>query len=396
MVFLCTFEALVLPIMDQLLVQKVRDQFQEQFQTSPVVVFSPGRINLIGEHTDYNEGYVLPAAIDMGIVLAIQKSKEPYCTATAINISESFSFPLDQRTPIPEGGWQNYIMGVVYEILNKDRTIAPFNVVFGGNIPPGAGLSSSAALENALVFGLNELFQLGLSKMEMILLSQAAEHTFAGVQCGIMDQYASMFGKQNTALFLDCRTLQAEVIPFRNDEFSLILLDSKVKHNLADSAYNDRRNTCSGVAQQLGVPALRDLDVQTLLDNRQKFENDIFQKALFVLEENNRVLNAVIALRNNDLKTLGTLLFESHAGLQHQYKVSCEELDLLVDVARKSDDVPGARMMGGGFGGCTLNLVKTEKIDSFIHTAKEEYKARFNKAITAYHVTTGTGTRLIT
>ncbi|WP_297764331.1 galactokinase [uncultured Muriicola sp.] len=379
----------------QLLKRTVRDHFLEYFRTSPIMVFSPGRINLIGEHTDYNKGYVLPAAIDMGIVMAIQKSMEPLCTATAIDISETFSFELGQLSPIPKGGWQNYIMGVISEIQKKGIKTPPFNVVFGGSIPPGAGLSSSAALENALVFSLNELFQLGFSKMEMILISQAAENNFAGVQCGIMDQYASMFGQKDAALFLDCNSLQSEVIPIQNDEFTLLLLDTKVKHSLADTAYNERRDVCYKVAQQLGLASLRDLDLQTLLENSGQFSENTFQKALFVLEENARVLDAVTALRNNDLRAFGTLLFKSHTGLQHQYKVSCEELDFLVDMARDSEDVLGARMMGGGFGGCTLNLVKKNKVDSFVKLVIEKYTTRFNHSIASYQVSLAEGTRLI-
>ncbi len=381
--------------MDQTLIDKVRNHFLEQFQTSPVMVFSPGRINLIGEHTDYNKGYVFPAAIDMGIVMAIQKSRDPGCTATAIDVSETFSFLPDELAPISGGGWQNYIMGVVSELQKKDKKIPPFDVVFGGNIPPGAGLSSSAALENALVFSLNELFQLGFSKMEMSLLSQAAENNFVGVQCGIMDQFASMFGEKDSALFLDCKTIEAEVIPIPNDEFSLLLLDTKVKHSLADSAYNERREVCYKVAQQLGVASLRDLDTHTLLENKNQFAEDRYQKALFVLEENTRVLNAVTALRNNDFRAFGILLFESHKGLQHQYKVSCEELDFLVDIARKSEEVLGARMMGGGFGGCTLNLIKKDKAEAFTKKANEKYNTRFNRSIASYQVTLSEGTRLI-
>ncbi len=381
--------------MDQTLFHNVRDHFQDQFRITPVMVFSPGRINLIGEHTDYNQGYVLPAAIDMGIVMAIQKSKEPGCTATAIDVSETFSFGLDRLIPKLNGGWLNYIMGIVSEIQKKDKKIPPFNVVFGGNIPPGAGLSSSAALENALVFSLNELFQLGFSKMEMILISQAAENNFVGVQCGIMDQFASMFGEKDCALFLDCKSMEAEVTPIQNDEFTLLLLDTRVKHSLADTAYNERREVCYKVAQQMGVPSLRELDLHTLIENRDQFTDDSFQKALFVLEENARVLGAAAALKNNDLKALGTLLFESHDGLQHQYKVSCKELDFLVDMARESDDVLGARMMGGGFGGCTLNLIKKNKVASFIGFVNEKYSARFKSSIASYQFAIGEGTKLI-
>ncbi len=229
----------------------------------------------------------------------------------------------------------------------------------------------------------------------MILISQAAENNFVGVQCGIMDQYASMFGQKDSALFLDCNSLQSEVIPFKSKEYQLLLLNTNITHKLADSAYNERREVCYKVAQQLGFPSLRDLDLQTLLENSDQFTEDTFQKALFVLEENARVLDAVAALRNNDLSAFGTLLFGSHDGLQHQYNVSCEELDFLVDMARESEEVLGARMMGGGFGGCTLNLIKKNKVDSFIRSVNEKYSARFNSSIASYQFALGEGTRLI-
>ncbi|MGB5378752.1 galactokinase, partial [Muriicola sp.] len=338
--------------MDQRRIGIVRNHFLEQFRTTPLMVFSPGRINLIGEHTDYNLGYALPAAVDMGIVMAVQQSKGTFCTAIAMDKDEKFSFDLNQMKPL-YNGWINYLLGVVDEIRKKGKIIPPFDVVFGGDLPPGAGLSSSAALENALVFSLNELFRLGLSKMEMIHISQAAEHNFVGVQCGIMDQFASMFGQKDHGLFLDCNTLEFELIPFQANEYQLLLLNTNVPHQLADTAYNDRREVCNKAAKLLGVGSLRELSLQELEVQRDQFARDDYQKILFVLEENSRVISAVAALRKNDLRTFGEILYASHAGLQFQYKVSCTELDFLVDLAKVSEDVLGARMMGGGFGGCT-------------------------------------------
>ncbi len=377
--------------MDQQGIRKVRDHFLEHFQTSPIVVFAPGRINLIGEHTDYNLGYVLPAAIDKGIVMALQQSKRPISMATALDMEETHSFHLNSLKPISNGRWQNYIMGVVDEIQKKGKKLGPFNMVFTGDIPPGAGLSSSAALENALVLGLNELFQLGLTKKEMVYISLAAENNFVGVQCGIMDQYASMFGQKDCALFLDCKTLESEAIPILSNAFDVLLLDTKVTHSLADSAYNDRREVCFKVAQQMGVPSLRDLNLQTLLENKTQFSKDVFQKALFILEENKRVIDAVAALKNNDLRTFGSLLFQSHAGLQNQYKVSCEELDFLVSLAHKYEAVLGARMMGGGFGGCTINLVAKGHSASFIKKISQAYSKAFNRSLTPIVVAIGSG-----
>jgi galactokinase len=381
--------------MDKLVIRNLRECFLEKFRSPPLLVFSPGRINLIGEHTDYNLGFALPAAIDIGITMAIQTSKANVCTAIAIDRSESFTFELHSLEPLPAGGWQNYILGVADEIRKKGKQLPNFDLVFGGNIPPGAGLSSSAALENAMVYGINELFQLGLSKMEMIHISQAAEHNFAGVQCGIMDQFASMFGQEDMALFLDCRTLNSEPIPFRNPDYQLLLLNTNVAHHLADSAYNDRRELCRKAAQFCGVSSLRDLDIETLKAKSNLFTVKDYQKILFVLEENLRVLDAVTTLKKNDLHGFGELLFASHAGLKLQYEVSCEELDYLVDLAKVSDAVLGARMMGGGFGGCTLNLVHKDRITSFVQSAQDKYTRRFGKFLSPVPVNISGGTRHI-
>ena len=377
--------------MHQALIHNVRNYFLEHFQTSPIVVFAPGRINLIGEHTDYNFGYVLPAAIDKGIVMALQQSERPISTATALDMKETHSFLLNNLKPISNGGWQNYILGVVDEIQKTGKKLGPFNMVFSGDIPPGAGLSSSAAIENALVLGLNELFQLGFTKKEMVYISLAAENNFVGVQCGIMDPYVSMFGRKDCALFLDCKTLESEAIPIQSDAFDVLLLDTKVTHSLANSEYNDRREVCNKVAQQMGVPSLRDLSLQTLLENESQFSKDAFQKALFVLEENKRVIDAVAALKNNDLRRFGSLLFQSHAGLQYQYKVSCKELDFLVSLAQKSEAVLGARMMGGGFGGCTINLVAKGHSASFIKEISQAYSKAFNRSLSPIVVAIGSG-----
>ncbi len=378
--------------MDQRRIGIVRNHFLEQFRTTPLMVFSPGRINLIGEHTDYNLGYALPAAIDMGIVMAVQQSKGTSCTAIAVDKDEKFSFDLNQLKPL-SNGWINYLFGVVDEIRKKGKIIPPFDVVFGGDLPPGAGLSSSAALENALTFGLNELFGLGLSKMEMIHISQAAEHNFVGVQCGIMDQFASMFGQKDHALFLDCNTLGFELIPFQANEYQLLLLNTNIPHQLADTAYNERREVCNKAAKLFGVGSLRELSLQELEVQRDQFARDDYQKIVFVLEENTRVISAVAALRKNDLRAFGELLYASHAGLQFQYKVSCTELDFLVDLAKASEDVLGARMMGGGFGGCTLNLIRKNTADSFIQLATEKYRTQFNRTLSAYPVVLSEGTR---
>lgn len=377
------------------LIKDVKNIFIKKFKSEPLLVFSPGRINIIGEHTDYNDGFVFPAAIDKGIVAAIQKTDSNTSIAYAINKDESIKFSLDKLKQSSEGNWENYVFGVIAEIQNRNKTIGNFNIAFSGNIPGGAGMSSSAALENSVVFSLNELFNLGLSKNEMILISQKAEHNYVGVKCGIMDQYASMFGQKNSALLLDCRTVEA--VPYKIDfkEHQLLLINTNVKHSLSDSAYNDRRSACESIAKLLGVKALRDATESDLESIKDKVTPDNFQKALYVIQENNRVLKASEAIEIDDLETLGALIFESHEGLKNQYKVSCDELDFLVEQAKLDDDILGARMMGGGFGGCTINLVKKNKVKDFAEAVSIAYKKKFNKECSVYFVELSNGTHLV-
>jgi galactokinase len=377
------------------LISKITKEFAKNFTEEPMLIFSPGRINIIGEHTDYNEGFVFPAAIDKGIYAAIQKSTSDLCNVFAYNKNETYQFSLEKIQPLENGGWRNYILGVVSEIQKKGINLEPFNIVFGGDIPGGAGLSSSAALENSIVYGLNEIFNLGLTEKEMIFISQKAEHNYVGVKCGIMDQYASMFGQKNKALLLDCRKIEA--IPFHLDfkEHELLLINTNVKHSLADSAYNNRRAVCENVASLLNVKALRDATEEGLLAIKDQISEEDYQKALFVVQENNRALAASEAMATNDIEKLGELIFDAHNGLQHQYKVSCDELDFLVDLAKECDDVIGSRMMGGGFGGCTINIVKKGKATAFVEKVAPLYKEKFNKECSPYSVNISEGTHKI-
>ena len=296
---------------------------------------------------------------------------------------------------MPKESWGNYILGVVSEIQKKNKKIANFNMVFGGDIPSGSGMSSSAALENSVVFGLNALFNLNLTKTEMILISQQAEHNYVGVNCGIMDQYASMFGIKNHALRLDCRTIEAE--PFKIDfkTFELMLINTNVKHSLSDSAYNDRRAVCEKISKMLHIKSLRDVSELDLQSVKNRVNDQDYQKALYVIQENKRTLNASKAMLKGDLETLGTLLYESHYGLQHQYKVSCDELDFLVAQTKQNNDILGARMMGGGFGGCTINLIAKAGVQAFKTFITEAYKATFNKDCSIYSVMLSDGTHII-
>lgn len=377
------------------LINEVKIKFIETFNEAPLLVFSPGRINLIGEHTDYNEGFVFPAAVDKGIAAAIQKSNSGHCTAIALDLDSTIEFELDKLKPSKEGSWENYVLGVVAEIQNRNIIVGDFNIIFKGNIPSGAGMSSSAALENSVVFGLNELFDLGLSKHEMILISQKAEHNYVGVKCGIMDQYASMFGLENNALHLDCRTIKSKPfeIDFKNHQ--LMLINTNVKHSLSDSAYNDRRSVCENISELLGIKALRDAteaDLEKVID---KVTPANYQKALYVIQENKRTVKAAKAIEDGDIETLGALIYQSHEGLSNKYKVSCDELDFLVEQAKKNKHVLGARMMGGGFGGCTINLVAKTEAKAFADVVSQAYKKKFNRDCSVYFVKLANGTHLV-
>ena len=381
--------------MNTLLAKKIKFSFQKAFKTNPLMIFSPGRINIIGEHTDYNDGFVFPAAINKGIVAAIGKSNSNQSNVLAVDKNEIINFSLSNLKPSTEGSWQNYVLGVVAELQNKSKVIGNFNITFGGDIPGGAGMSSSAALENCVVFGLNELFQLGLSKQEMILISQKAEHNYVGVKCGIMDQYASMFGIKNKALLLDCRTVQSKSYKIDFKDHQLILINTNVKHSLSDSAYNERRSVCDSISEMLNVKALRDATKYDLEAIKDKLTPENYQKALFVIQENNRVIKASNAIEAGNLKLLGELIYASHKGLQHQYKVSCEELDFLVQQAQRNKNVLGARMMGGGFGGCTINLIAKTETESFKTFVSKAYKNKFGKDCSIYSVELSDGTGII-
>jgi galactokinase len=381
--------------MNKEFIRNTKKKFISEYGSKPLLIFSPGRINLIGEHTDYNDGFVFPAAIDKGICLALYKSSASCSSITALDVDDRLEFSLGTIEPIKNGGWKNYVIGVVAEIQKTGKELKNFNIVFGGDVPFGAGLSSSAALENSIVFGLNELFQLGFTKMEMIYISQKAEHNYVGVNCGIMDQYASMFGQKRKALFLDCRTLKSVPVQIDFKDHQILLINSNVKHSLAESTYNDRRASCELIVELLNIKALRDITEQELFEIKSKVSDEDYQKALYVIQENERVVKTFEAFQNNDLETVGKLLYESHKGMQFQYKISCVELDFLIQKAKETPDVLGGRMMGGGFGGCTINIVKKDGLQSFQNKISNAYKERFNTYCSFYMVNLAEGTRLI-
>lgn len=381
--------------MNHPIIKKIKEKFLENFKKEPILIFSPGRINLIGEHTDYNEGFVFPAAINKGVITAIQKNDTGICNIVSIDCNETYSFKPIRLKPIKNGNWRNYVLGVIAEIQKKGKTVLGFDMVFGGDIPLGSGLSSSAALENSIVYGLNEILNLGFTKQEMIFISQQAEHNFVGVRCGIMDQFASMFGKKNCALFLDCRTVKANEIKIDLKEYKLVLINTNVKHSLSESAYNDRRLVCEKTGSLLNLKALRDATEKDLSIIKSQISEEDYQKALYVIQENERVLEAVETLKKNDISGLGKLLYKSHQGLQKQYKVSCEELDFLVNKAMENPKVAGARMMGGGFGGCTINIIQKDETKAFIKETSEAYQEKFNRNCDVYFVEISKGTHIL-
>ncbi|MFO7826390.1 MAG: galactokinase [Cyclobacterium sp.] len=372
--------------------------FQEKYQQEPLLVSSPGRINLIGEHTDYNEGFVLPAAINKYIYLGFAKNGSQKCRVYSLDFGEEESFLLKEMKP--RKGWINFVMGVAAQMQSAGDTLEGFDCVFGGDIPIGAGLSSSAALENGVGLGLSELFELHSEKLDLIRYSQQAEHAFAGVNCGIMDMFASMMGKKDQVIRLDCRSLQHSYFPLELGDFQLLLCNTKVAHTLAESAYNKRREECqegvNRVKQQFPeVKSLRDVTPQMLEKAKGQMAPQVYQRCAYVIRENERVITTCQALADRDLEAVGHLLYGSHEGLSEGYEVSCPELDFLVDYTRDLPYVLGARMMGGGFGGCTLNLLKKSATKDFIASITGAYREKFGLQMETYEVNVADGTGVV-
>ncbi len=376
----------------------VSNIFKQKFGTSPLMVRSPGRINIIGEHTDYNDGFVLPAAIDKAIYVAIAKRDDQFIYLYAANFDEEFEVALPDITP--QKNWPTYILGVVDQLQKKGMPLQGFNLVIDGDVPVGAGLSSSAAVECAVAFALNELFGLGLSKMEMVLIAQQAEHTYSGVMCGVMDMFASMFGKKDHVIKLDCRSLEYEYKPLVLKNYQLVLLNTNVKHSLASSAYNERRQQCEqGVAwvkvHHPQVNSLRDTTLTMLQQYVQPKDALVYQRCKFIVEEIQRLQDACTDLENGNIAALGKKLFATHEGLSKDYEVSCKELDFLVDNVKDNPAVAGARMMGGGFGGCTINLVEEAKVPELIETLSGKYRHKLQLDLTPIIVNIQNGTSII-
>lgn len=370
--------------------EKIKGIFKEKFGENGTLYASAGRINLIGEHTDYNGGYVFPGAIDKVIMAEIRPNGTDKVRVFSIDINEYAEFGLKEEDA-PTQQWARYIFGICREIQKRGGVVKGFDVVFAGNVPLGAGLSSSAALESCFAFALNDLFNGNtIDKFELAKIGQSTEHNYCGVNCGIMDQFASVFGKKDHLMRLDCRSMEFEYFPFQIDGYKLVLLDSKVKHALVDSPYNKRRQSCERVAAKLGIETLRDATMEMLDSIKSDITAEDYFRAKFVIEEKDRVLAVCDALNAGDYETVGKKMYETHHGLSYDYEVSCEELDFLNDIAKKCG-VTGSRIMGGGFGGCTINLVKKELRDSFIETAKTKFNEKYGHEPNIYPVVISDG-----
>lgn len=363
-----------------------------------ITVQAPGRINIIGEHTDYNNGFVLPAAIDKKTVFQIQTNNTAsQVNVYAANVKERFSFQLTDFQPL-SSGWQNYVMGVVHELQQLGAKMTGFDCKFEGDVPIGSGMSSSASLECSLAYGLNELFNLGFDKWQLIKAAQMAEHHFVGIKCGIMDQFASMMGKTNQVMLLDCRSLEFQYYPLELGAYEILLLNTKVTHSLADSQYNQRRADCEEGVKLIQkthpkVNSLRDVSDKMLLSLKHKLPERIHRRCHHVIMENHRVIKAAAALTKGQHNELGQLLYQSHLSLQNNYEVSCPELDFLVQHTFEKDFVLGSRMMGGGFGGCTINIVDRKLTPTFIEKISQAYHRQFGIDLEVYKVSIEDGAK---
>lgn len=369
-------------------------EFKSRFGQDPMLYASAGRINLIGEHTDYNGGFVFPGAIDKVIMAAIRPNGTDRVRIYSVDIDDYAEFGLNEADA-PSQSWARYIFGICREILKRGGRVEGFDAVFAGDVPLGAGLSSSAALESCFAYALNDLYNDNtIDKFELARIGQSTEHNYCGVNCGIMDQFASVFGRKDHLMRLDCRSMEFEYFPFSPKDHCLVLVDSRVKHELADSPYNKRRASCERVSKRLGIETLRDATMEMLDAVKSDITAEDYFRAKFVIEEKDRVLAVCDALNRGDYETVGRCMYETHAGLSKDYEVSCEELDFLNDVARECG-VTGSRIMGGGFGGCTINLVKNDLKDKFIETAKARFNERFGHEPKIYDVVISDGARRV-
>lgn len=370
-------------------------QFEVEFGSHPRCFSSPGRINLIGEHTDYNEGFVLPAAIDLNCLLAISQASDGKYTIFANDLNDSISLAdLNDVSNLPQ--WAKYIVGVIKAFENKGGKVKPFHSIVQSSIPIGAGLSSSAALESVFAYALNQLFEAGFSKMQLTEIAKEAENKYVGVQCGIMDMFASIHAQKNHAMLLDCRSMVHEQIPLNMADHKILLFDTQIKHDLASSEYNNRRASCEEavvVLNRLGVScnSLRGVSTMQLYQHQHQMNAVLYKRAKHVVEENQRVMDFVTSMAEKNWKRAGALMYASHNGLKDDYEVSCDELDFLVNVTIGVKGVTGSRMMGGGFGGCTINLVKSNVIEEVNDQVVTAYQNKYGVMPKVYIANTSDG-----
>ena len=379
--------------------QIVHDIFLKKLNKTPLIICSPGRVNLIGEHTDYNMGYVLPAAIDKAAYVAISKREDDTIFLFAADLEESFTTTVSNYNH-SDKGWPNYVISIVDQLLKINKKVGGFNAVISGDVPLGAGMSSSAALECATIFALNEIFDFDLEKMQMVKLAQKAENEFVGVNCGIMDQFASVFGKKNHVVKLDCRSLEFEYVPFELEGIKIVIFDSMVKHFLASSEYNVRTSQCSEgvyIIQQKypEVKTLRDATIEMVNECLSNESLDIYHRCKYVVEENNRLLAACEDLNAGKIEDFGQKMYETHQGLSELYEVSCPELDFIISYTKKEIGILGARMMGGGFGGCVISLVKEDELEAIVKRIKEAYWNKTKIEMNVYITQIEDGTHIV-
>ncbi|MDR0794078.1 MAG: galactokinase [Chitinophagaceae bacterium] len=382
--------------MNKKILEAIAKKYEETFHQKPLLVRSPGRVNLIGEHTDYNNGFVMPAAIDKAVYLATGLRNDDEIHLIAYDLDDDFSTKISNIQP-SEKEWPNFVLGVVQQ-LQKQGSAGGFNCVLGGDIPIGAGLSSSAALENGVALSLNELFSLKLDKQAIVKLAQKAENEFVGVKCGIMDMFASMFGKKDHVIQLDCQSLEYKYAPLKMEGIKIVLLDTNVKHSLAFTEYNTRREQCeAGVAiikkHFPQVNSLRDVSMEML--QQCVADTLIYTRCKYVVEENERLLQGAKDLEQGNIVAFGKKMYQTHDGLSNDYEVSCKELDFLVNEVRNNSDVLGARMMGGGFGGCTINIVKENAVEDLVKNLSAEYKKKMALDLKVYIAQIENGTSIV-
>jgi galactokinase len=381
------------------IVETIEKKFKDKYKRNPLLVRSPGRVNLIGEHTDYNKGFVLPGAIDKAIYFAISSRNDNKCNLLAVDLNDYYEFNVDS-IQYSKKGWPNYLIGIVDQLCKEGFKITGFDCAFGGDIPIGAGLSSSAAIGAGLAFALNHIFNFGIEKLAIVKLAQKSENEFVGVKCGIMDQYINIFGKNKNVLRIDCRSLEYEYFPFEFNNVSVVLFNSKVSHSLASSEYNKRRAECAHGVEIIKnyypkVESLRDVPKEMLVELNAKLDALTYKRCKYVVDENDRVLTACETLKKGNLKEFGSLMYDSHKGLSKDYEVSCKELDYLVQLTESNSKVYGSRMMGGGFGGCTINIIENDAVEQISKSICHSYEEIFHVKPEIYITSINSGTNII-